>query len=42
MSTESKENAVAEVKGIAKYFRVSVKIELFGQTIFKWTWPPAD
>lgn len=42
MTNESKEFAVAEVKGIAKFFRVSVKIELFGHSIFQWTWPPKE
>lgn len=40
MDIQSEKALVNDAKGLAKWFRVSVKIEIFGHTIFEWVWPP--
>ena len=40
MDKQSEDIIVKDVKGFAKFFKVSVKIELFGHTVFEWVWPP--
>lgn len=42
MDKQSKATIVNDVKGLAKWFKVSVKIEVFGHTIFEWVWPPQN
>ena len=36
----TKNAAIKEAKGLAKWFKIELKISLFGQVIFDWTWPP--
>lgn len=40
MSEQQKTQAVNEAKGLAKWFKIELKISIFGHTIFNWTWPP--
>lgn len=40
ISTEEKQAAVNEARGLAKWFKIELKISLFGHVIFNWTWPP--
>lgn len=40
MTTQEKSNLVAQAEAAAPFFRVNVSIELFGKTIFSWSWPP--
>ena len=36
----TKTAAVKEAKGLAKWFKIELKISLFGHVIFSWVWPP--
>lgn len=40
MNNATKAAAVKEAKGLAKWFKIELKISLFGQVIFSWVWPP--
>ena len=42
MDKQSEKDLVNDAKGLARWFRVSVKLEIFGQTIFEWVWPPKN
>lgn len=40
---QHKQELVAmKAKGLAKWFRVSVSIEIFGKVIWSFTWPPQN
>lgn len=42
MSTEEKQVKVEQASKLAKWFKISIEISIFGQVIFSKTWPPQD
>lgn len=42
MSTEEKEVKVEQASKLAKWFKISIEISIFGHVIFSKTWPPQD
>ena len=42
MSTEEKQIKVEQASKLAKWFKISIEISIFGHVIFSKTWPPQD
>lgn len=42
MSEEEKQVKVAQASKLAKWFKISIEISIFGNVIFSKTWPPQD
>ena len=42
MSTEDKQIKVEQASKLAKWFKISIEISIFGHVIFSKTWPPQD
>lgn len=42
MSTEEKQIKAEQAGKLARWFKISVEISIFGQVIFSKTWPPED
>ena len=40
MSREEKSNAIAQARGLSKWFKVELTISIFGHTILHWIYPP--
>ena len=42
MSTKEKEVNIEQASNLAKWFKISIEISIFGHVIFSKTWPPKD
>lgn len=42
MSTEEKQIKVEQASKLAKWFKISIEISIFGHVIFSKVWPPQD
>lgn len=42
MSIEEKNIKVEQASKLAKWFKISIEISIFGHVIFSKTWPPQD
>lgn len=41
LSEIEKQEAVNKARDLTKWFKIEIRISIFRQTIFSWTWPPA-
>lgn len=42
MSAEEEKTKVEQASSLAKWFKISIEISIFGHVIFSKTWPPQD